>query len=434
MNPICQKICVIGGGPAGISLGRELGEAGIDYDLYEAEADFGGVWNTGADCGRVYSSAHLISPKSNTQFPDFPMPDHYPDYPNHRLMLDYIRAYATEHGVYERAIFNTRVKRITPDEGAWQVSLASGAVKQYSVVYVCNGAQRIPRLPEPAYPGSANIESIHSMEYRSAEQLRGKRVLIIGAGNSGCDIAIDAAHHADKAYLSMRRAYYFQPKFIDGLPTPEWMMQQGNKFKTREETLAYIVQVFKLAGFDGSDFGLKKPDYPLDACHPIMNSQVLYHIGHGDIIVKDDVKAVDEKGVAFVDGSHEPVDLIIYATGYRPDFSLLEADHLTWKDGQPELFLHMMPREFDNLFFHGYYNLAGGLGNVVKIVSQLAVAYVRARRSQSEGFKRFMLAKAEDRPDLGRSYFLNSARHLWEVDMWKFISVLNQYRAMLNSV
>lgn len=432
MSPSEQKICVLGGGPTGIGLGRELSEAGIDYDLYEAEADFGGVWNAAADCGRVYSSAHLISPKSNTQFPDFPMPDHYPDYPNHQLMLDYIRAYAREYGVYERAIFNTRVKSIAPDEGAWRVGLESGAVKQYGMVYVCNGAQRVPRFPDPAYPGSDSIESIHSMEYRSPEQLRGKRVLIVGAGNSGCDIATDAAHHADRVYLSMRRAYYFQPKYIDGMPTPEWMMQLGNKFQTREETLAYIVQVFKLAGYDGSDFGLKKPDYPLDACHPIMNSQVLYHVGHGDIVVKDDVQGMDEHGVNFVDGSREQVDLIIYATGYRPDLSLLDARQLQWSDGQPELFLHMMPRQFDNLFFHGYYNLAGGLGNVVKIVSQLAVDYIRARQSQSAGFQRFMRAKAEDQPDLGRGYFLDSARHRWEVDMWKFISVLNQYRAMLN--
>ena len=120
-----EKICVLGGGPTGIGLGRELGEAGIEYDLYEAEANFGGVWNANADCGRVYQSAHLISPKSNTQFPDFPMPDHYPDYPNNELMLDYIRSYATRHGVYDRAIFNTRVQGIEPNDAGWQVKLDS---------------------------------------------------------------------------------------------------------------------------------------------------------------------------------------------------------------------------------------------------------------------------------------------------------------------
>ena len=165
MRPQQQRICVLGGGPTGIGLGRELGEAGIEYDLYEAEADFGGVWNATADCGRVYQSAHLISPKSNTQFPDFPMPDHYPDYPNNQLMLDYIRAYAAQYEVHKRAKFNTRVQSITPSEDSWQVKLDSGAVEQYSMVYVCNGAQRIPPYPDPAYPGNEHIESMHSMEY-----------------------------------------------------------------------------------------------------------------------------------------------------------------------------------------------------------------------------------------------------------------------------
>ena len=108
------KVCIIGGGPLGIGLGRELNEGGIDYDLYETEADFGGVWNREGGSGRVYPSLHLISPKFNTQVPDFPMPDHYPVYPNHALMLAYLRDYARAFGIYEKASFNTSVTWIEP--------------------------------------------------------------------------------------------------------------------------------------------------------------------------------------------------------------------------------------------------------------------------------------------------------------------------------
>ena len=116
-------------------------------------------------------------------------------------------------------------------------------------------------------------------------------------------IAIDAVHHSDEVYHSMRRGYYFQPKFIAGKPTPQWMMQLGNKFATKEETLAYIKQVYKLAGYDGTDYGLKQPDYPLDGAHPIMNSQILYHIGHGDIQSKEDVTSIRNNTVTFADGT-----------------------------------------------------------------------------------------------------------------------------------
>ncbi|WP_204369212.1 hypothetical protein [Methylocucumis oryzae] len=93
------NVCIIGGGPLGIGLAKELNEGSLDYDLYETEADFGGVWNGDGQCGRVYPSLHLISPKFNTQIPDFPMPEDYPDYPNHQQMLAYIRAYAKTFGV-----------------------------------------------------------------------------------------------------------------------------------------------------------------------------------------------------------------------------------------------------------------------------------------------------------------------------------------------
>ena len=361
MRKQTQTVAIIGGGPTGIGIGRELRDGGIDFEIFEAADDFGGVWNSAGACGRTYPSLHLISPKFNTQVADFPMPEDYPDYPSHELMLRYIRSYAKAFGMYERTRFGSKVARLEPVGSEWRVTTAKGESAQYPLVVVANGLQRIPRFPK--YPGQFDGESIHSSQYKTAEQVRGKRVLVVGGGNSGCDMAVDAVHHAAAVYHSTRRGYYYQPKFVGGKPTPQWMMELGNKFPTKQETLAYIQETFRLAGFDGTDYGLPKPDYPLDAAHPIMNSQILYHIGHGDIRAKGDIASFEGRRVRFVDGEEAEFDVVIYATGYDRDLSFLDRGLLEWKSGIPSLFLHSVPRNLDNLLFMGFINSAAGLGD-----------------------------------------------------------------------
>ncbi|CAO3457508.1 Monooxygenase, flavin-binding family [Azospirillum argentinense] len=426
------KVCIIGGGPLGIGLGRELGEGGIDYDLYEAESDLGGVWNGDAECGRTYPSLHLISPKFNTQVPDFPMPDSYPVYPNHRQMLDYMRDYARKSGVYDHAVFNTAVSWLTPAGEGWDVELSTGERKHYSIVAVCNGAQRQPRYPDPPLPGRFTGEVMHSMHYKHPDQIRDKRVLVIGAGNSGCDIAVDAVHHSRAVHHSTRRGYHYYPKFIGGKATPQWMLQLGNKFETKEQTMAYIRQVFKLAGYDGEDYGLPKPDHPIDAAHPIMNSQILYHIGHGDIVPKPDVRRFDGRTVHFADGTSVEVDVVVYATGYDRDFPFIDPALLEWKNGIPDLFIHIVPRNLDNLFFFGFVNAAAGLGDGLRLQGQFVRSYISAYAGKTSGYHRFIEAKKSQNPDLGQDYYLDSHRHLWEVDFWKFIKIARAFRDMLD--
>lgn len=425
------KVAIIGGGPTGIGVGRELIEGDVDFDLYEAESDFGGVWNSEAPCGRTYDSLHLISPKFNTQVPDFPMPDDYPVYPNHHLMLRYIRSYASHFGLYDRTRFSAPITSLTPEGDQWRLISGAGHDEMYSLVVVCTGLHREPLYPDPAYPGTFSGEVLHARDYKSPDQLRGKRVLVVGGGNSGCDFAVDAVHSAAAVYHSTRRGYYYQPKFIAGKPTPQWMMELGAKFKTKQETLAYIEQVFRLAGYDGADYGLPRPDYPLDGAHPIMNSLILYYIGHGDITPKGDIQSFADKTVKFTDGSTADIDLILYATGYRRDFSFLARNLLEWKSDIPDLFLHSTPRNHDNLLFMGFINSAAGLGDGLKTQGLFVLNYARALARRTPGLKAYLAAKMVDQPDLGQSHFVQSYRHLWEADLWKLLGHMRHYRDML---
>ncbi len=427
------KVAIIGGGPTGIGIGRELSDGGIDFDIYEAADDFGGVWHGEASCGRTYPSLHLISPKFNTQVQDFPMPEEFPVYPNHRQMLEYIRSYAREFGVYAHARFNTTIENLAPEAGGWRLRWGKGEHEHayYPLVVVCNGLQNKPHYPEQSCSGEFAGEILHAVDYKTPDQLRGKRVLIIGGGNTGCDIAVDAVHFASGVWHSTRRGYYYQPKFIAGKPTPQWMMELGNKFGSKEETLAYVEQVFKLAGFDGVDYGLPQPDYPLDGAHPVMNSQLLYYIGHGDIVPKGDIAAFEGKQVRFLDGSTAEVDLILYATGYERDLSFLDPALLEWRSGIPDLFLHAVPRNHDNLLFMGFINAAGGLGDGLKTQGAFVRAYARALAERTPGLQAFLEAKCRDQPDLGQTYFVQSYRHQWEADLWKLLAQMRKYRDML---
>lgn len=432
MSNELNKVAIIGGGPTGIGVARELLEGGIDVDLYEAEGDFGGVWNAEAACGRTYDSLHLISPKFNTQVPDFPMPDDYPPYPNHRQMLDYIRSYAKAFGIYERAHFNAAVQSLTPEGDGWRLTTSAGHDAFYPLVVVCNGLQRVPRYPDPAYLGRFDGEVLHACDYKSADQLRGKRVLVVGGGNSGCDIAVDASRTAKRVLHSTRRGYYYQPKFVYGKPTPQWMMELGNKFASKEEMLAYIEEVFRMAGYDGTDYGLPKPDHPIDGAHPVMNSLLLYAIGHGDVAPKGDIAEFAGKTVRFQDGSTGEVDVVLYATGYRRDFPFLDSELLEWKGGIPDLFLHSTPRNLDNILFMGFINAAGGLGDGLKTQGAFTLKYAKALFGKTAGLERFLAAKKIDTPDLGQNHFIDSYRHQWEADLWKLLGHMRHYRDMLD--
>ncbi|MBC2660083.1 NAD(P)-binding domain-containing protein [Pseudomonas sp. MSSRFD41] len=427
------KVAIIGGGPTGLAIGRELNAAGIDFVLYEAEADFGGVWNSEGDSGRTYPSLHLISPKSNTQFPDFPMPAEYPDYPNHRLMLAYLRSYAARFGLYERAQFGTRVERLEPHAQGWQVHVAQGGREFHELVVICNGLQRTAYFPSIPCTGFAG-EILHAADYKSPDQLRGKRVLVIGGGNSGCDIATDAVHHAERVYHSTRRGYYYQPKFIHGMPTALWMREIAERFSSKEGFWQHVLETFKVASFDGADYGLPKPDYPISAAHPIMNSHVLFHIGHGDIVPKGDVVALVEGHAQFADRSREQVDMVIYATGYSRNLSFIDPQLLQWRDGIPDLFLHCAPRNHDNLLCMGFVNAAGGLGDAAKIQGNFVLNYARAFLAKTRGLEEFNEAKCSQQVDLGQEHFIKSRRHLWEADLWKYLAQIRTYSNMLKNV
>lgn len=424
MKPYDRTIGIIGGGASGIGVAKAFAEIGADYEILEATQRLGGNWQPNGPASKMYESVHLISSKRNTQFSDFPMPKYYPDYPSHSLMHAYLMSIVQHFGIDRQARLGASVVRVCHDENGWECHLENGEVRRYRVLVVCNGLLRKPIIPD--FPGEFHGDSIHSANYKSAQQFRGRRALVVGGGNSGCDIAVDAALNATAAFHSTRRGYHYMPKFISGQPTQEWLMDQAPKFADSRAYWEHVQSTFKLAGFDGEDFGLPRPTHGIDQAHPILNSQVLYHIGHGDLVPKPNVERLCGTHVRFDDGTQEEIDLIVWATGFSTDLSFFADSGFDLDKEFDRLFLRILPQRYDDLLFVGYLNTPSGLGNLLNITARFVAAYTQAYLARSSAWQMLSQLKLNpDGVDLGQHRFMATARHRFEVDLWKYLRAVN---------
>src|SRR5262245_49495064 len=170
---------------------------GIPFDVFEADDEVGGNWYHG-----VYENVHIISSRRTTEYKDFPMPADWPDFPSAQQMLAYLKSYAAANDLRPHIAFRSAVAKVAPATGGhWEVTLASGERRVYAGVVIANGHHWDRRMPE--IPGTFSGEFIHSKDYKTPKTLVGKRVLVIGGGNSACDIAVEAARFASTAHVSM---------------------------------------------------------------------------------------------------------------------------------------------------------------------------------------------------------------------------------------
>lgn len=346
-----EKVCVIGAGASGLAAVKNLVEQGFGVDCYERETGVGGAWNWRHDRSPVYASAHLISSKPSTQFPDFPMPDWWSDYPHHSQVLSYLERYADHFDLRRHIWFGTEVIRVRPaaDDG-WEVTTrgtggGSGRTYGYAAVVVANGHHWWPNFPSYEGLDSFGGEVIHSRSFADPNLLRGRRVLVIGAGNTGCDIAVEAAQRAAACWHSSRRGYWYIPKYVLGHPVDqvnERVLAMRLPLRARQWLFH---RTLRLAVGDLTRFGLPRPDHRVYETHPIVNSQLTYYIGHGRITPVPDVARFHPESVEFVDGRTAEPDLVVLATGYLPRFDFLEPELLGIDEhGRPQLPLHMFSK------------------------------------------------------------------------------------------
>lgn len=402
-----DPVLVIGAGPSGLAAARAFVRDGVAFEVVERHDDVGGIWDIDNPGTPMYESAHLISSKTMSALEGLPFPDEYPDYPRHEQLLAYLRSYADHFDLRQHIRFGTEVAEAAPlgPDGPWQVTFGDGTQGTYRALVLATGNQWHRNLP--SYPGRWTGDSFHSREYRSPDDFRDKRVLIVGAGNSGCDIACDAARSAGFAAISMRRGYWFVPKYLMGKPS-DVFAGEGPQLPAPVQQRVFEKLVQLTVG-NPSRYGLPEPDHRILETHPIMNTELLHRAGHGDIQVRPDIERLEDDHVRFVDGTVEPFDLIVWATGYRPRFPMIGDELFTWRgprdgDGNvtdrwaPDLFLNVFHRDRDDLFVMGMIETDASAWPHISLQADLIAAWLQvAERSpdQAAAFRRLRATEAD---------------------------------------
>lgn len=389
----------------GLCTVRRLAEKGIKVLGLEAHSDVGGLWDIDSPTSTMYESAHLISSKRMTEFDDFPMSHDVATYPRHDQLKHYFQSYATHFDLYRHYQFNCWVESVEPHNGQWRISYRKNDEQHQIIaagVLLANGTLHHPKVID--FPGHFNGEQMHSAQYKSADIFADKRVLIVGCGNSGCDIAVDAVHRAKHVDMVVRRGYYFLPKFVAGIPTdtlggkirlPNWLKQRVDGTLVR------------LISGKPSHFGLPDPDYKMYESHPVVNSLFLHHIGHGDITVRPNIERLTDNGACFSDGSQAEYDLILQATGYKLHYPFIDKQHLNWVGDAPQLYLNVFNPLHPNLYVMGMVEAAGlgwqGRDEQAKLVAN--VIYLQQHQQQAaDAFFDKVKAQASQRIDGGMQY------------------------------
>jgi hypothetical protein len=276
---------------------------------------------------------------------------------------------------------------------------------------------------------------MHTAQYKTPDVLVGKRVLVVGAGNSGCDLAVEAAQNARRTVHSTRRGYFYIPKFILGRPSD----QLGDKLLRLRLPLGLrrrITNFFlKIVAGSPHRFKLPLPDHKLFETHPISNSLLLYYLGHGDIAPKPDIDRLDGAAVHFVDGSREEFDLIVYATGYRIEFPFIDNQWLNWRDGKPRLFKNVFHPTFDNLFVAGMIQPDGGQFGLVDWQMKVVAQFLLAVSNGSPAADHLRRLKKSPDEGLGAGIeYKESTRHLVQIEHWSYRKGLEKLVRDLSSL
>jgi len=425
---------VIGAGSSGITACQVLNARGIPFDCFEKGSEVGGNWRYENDNGMssAYRSLHINTSRGLMAYRTYPMPDDYPDYPNHFQIARYFDDYVDHFGLREKIRFGAEVKSVAPVEGEWEVSVEDVGGKQetrrYRAVLVANGHHWNPRWPEPAFPGAEAFagEQIHVHHYREPEALRDKRVLVLGIGNSATDIAVEASRIATRTFLAMRRGAYVMPKYLNGKPTDE----AASKLLTLMPLPVQRFVLGRMLGLTAGDmtsYGLPEPDHKLLEAHPTVSAELLSRLGHGDIEVKPNIDRFSGgRTVRFADGSEEEIDLVVYCTGYKISFPFFDEQLISAEGNRLPLYRRVVSVEHPGLYFIGLIQPLGAIMPLAEAQAEWVADLLEGRGTLPPPVEMREAISAEEKKMKKR--YVASKRHTIQVDFQPYLRELRRER------
>ena len=434
-----KTACIIGAGASGITSAQVLQARGIDFDCFEMGSEVGGNWRYGNDNGvsSAYRSLHINTSRKAMEYAAYPMPETLPEYPSHWQIARYFDDFVDHFGLRERITFRTEVTKVEPSPGGgYDVTVrpvdpdrrSVPETRHYDHVLVANGHHWDPRWPEPSFPGSETFpgEQLHAHYYRTPEIFDGKRVVVLGIGNSATDIAVEASRSATATYLAMRRSAHIIPKFIFGMPTDHLTDSPLARGPFPLQKLGMRV-LLRAARGKLTDYGLPEPDHQVLEAHPTVSDDLLTRLGHGDITVKPSIERFEGSQVFFTDGSSAEADVVVYCTGYKVTFPFLADDVVEVRDNHVDLYHRVVAPDRPGLYFIG---LIQPLGAVMPLserqaewVADLVTGDV-VLPSRQEMRAQIAAYDAEV-----RKRYVASKRHTIQVDAHTYRTTLQRERA-----
>lgn len=426
-----SQVCVIGAGSSGIPTIKALQDRGISFDCFEKSDQIGGNW-TYKNSNRMsacYESLHINTTVEIMEYADYPMPAGLPAYPNHYQIKAYFDAYIDHFDLRRTITFNTEVTAAVQNPaGDWNITLSNGETRQYRHLVVANGHHWDPSWPEPRYPGTFDGVEMHSHAYCNPTDpidMHGKRIVIVGMGNSAMDIACELSRLgcAAKVFLSARSGVWIIPKFIGGKaiagktdPRMPWWLQG-----------AIFQPILKMTVGHPQDYGLPKPNHRFLQAHPTISQDIYGRIGSGDVIVKPCIGELNGDRVRFEDGSEEQADVIVYATGYKVSFPFFASDFLAAPNNEFPLWEHMIRPEVKQLYFVGLLQPIGALMPVAEKQAKLIAAHILGEIELPD---RSRMQRDIDKfqRKLQRRY-VRSPRHTMQVDVAPYMVRLDKILA-----
>jgi len=397
-----SKYCIIGAGAAGLAAVKLLNEQGFDVDCFERTDRVGGHWNTD------YDALHLITPRSTSRYDEYPMPEDYPNFPSREQVVAYLNGYADQFGLRDLITFGTEVTGVAPTAGGngaggWTVSFGDGTTRDYDGVLIANGHLWNPLVPDIArdYTG----KQLHSGAYKNTGDIEGDRVLVVGSGNSGCDLAVDAAQHRLRTSIAVRSGHYYLTKTVFGRPRAEieWLQQ----LSPSEQDVALRL-LMKVSVGTPAEYGLPMPEHETLAENaPIVNDLLLYWIQHGRVEVRPGIERFEGTKVHFTDGTVEEYGTVLWATGFSARIPFIDPSLIEESGGVPlRRGGGIVPTGLEGLYLVGLIAPRGAQFPVYQIQTRLISRILRLREKGAlpEGFERWLAHQdADGRIDIVRT-------------------------------
>jgi cation diffusion facilitator CzcD-associated flavoprotein CzcO len=417
-----KHFAIIGAGAAGLCAAKNLLAIGIEVTIFEVGSDVGGLWVYNNDSGLspAYRSLHINSEAKVSSFVDFPFSDGISLYPDHREMHRYFQAYAEHFGLLSRIRFRSRVVAIDAEGEQYRVRLEGGAAETFDGAVIATGHQSKPRHP----PQVAKFEGdyLHAHSYRVPEPFAGKRVLVIGPGNSGVDIAADICTTTQHTVLSARSPVLIMPRMMFGVPNSRVLVRLEKPFLPWRARIWIRTLLTRMFHGSMEQWGFRTPKV---RTHPISHPTLISHIAWKRIEVRPGIADVKGREIRFDDGVTRTFDSIIAATGYTTEFPFLSQAASPVSETRLGLYNRIVHPKLRGLYFIGFFDVSGG-SNIRMMDDQaeyIASIASGALRLPSEGD--MLKAMARDHA-WAEKQFPDSPRYGLELDPRRYRKALAQ--------